>query len=55
MEDEKETRESKVSKLLSDYTTKKVIIVVLVLLFLIPLFSVDYYLNPPTSMSMQAE
>ncbi|CAD8192164.1 unnamed protein product [Paramecium octaurelia] len=53
--EEVETKESKVSKMLSDSTTKKVIIVVLALLFLIPLFSVDYYVSPPTSMLMQSQ
>ncbi|CAD8081120.1 unnamed protein product [Paramecium primaurelia] len=53
--EEGETKESKVSKMLSDSTTKKVIIVVLALLFLIPLFSVDYFVSPPTSMLMQAQ
>ncbi|CAK87607.1 unnamed protein product (macronuclear) [Paramecium tetraurelia] len=53
--EEAETKESKVSKMLSDSTTKKVIIVVLALLFLIPLFSVDYYVSPPTSMLMQSQ
>ncbi|CAK69742.1 unnamed protein product (macronuclear) [Paramecium tetraurelia] len=53
--EELETKESKVSKMLSDSTTKKVIIVVLALLFLIPLFSVDYFVSPPTSMLMQSQ
>lgn len=49
------TEESRVSKALSDLTTKKVILLVLILLFLIPLFSTDYYVSPPTSMQIQSE
>jgi len=40
-------KESKVSKILTDITTKRVIILVLVLVFIMPLFSVDYYFDPP--------
>lgn len=42
--------ESKVSKRLSDLTTKRVIIIVLSLLLFIPLFDTGYYYNPPNSM-----
>ena len=44
-EDEKDYAESKVSKRLSDLTTKRVIIIVLLLLFIIPLLSADYYFD----------
>jgi hypothetical protein len=40
-------KESKVSKRLSDLTTKRVIIIVLSLLLIMPLFSADYYSDPP--------
>ena len=46
-------KESRVSKALSDITTRRVIIVILVLLFIVPLFSLDYYNDPPTSMAYQ--
>jgi len=36
-----------VSKRLSDLTTKRVIIIVLSLLLIMPLFSADYYNDPP--------
>ena len=42
-------KESRVSKRLSDLTTKRVIIIVLLLLFIMPLFSADYFFDPPTS------
>jgi len=45
-------KESRVSKRLSDKTTKTVIIIVLLLLFIMPLFSADYYFDPPSSMDM---
>ena len=34
---------------MSDLTTKRVIIIVLLLLFIMPLFSADYFYDPPTS------
>lgn len=40
-------KESKVSKRLSDLTTKRVIIIVLSLLLIMPLFNADYYNDPP--------
>ena len=43
MEKEKETKESRVGKKLSELTTKRVIILVLTLLLCVPLFSSDYY------------
>jgi hypothetical protein len=45
----KQFKESRVSKRLSDLTTKRVIIIVLLLLFIMPLFSADYFFDPPTS------
>lgn len=36
-------QESKISKVLSDLTVKKVIIVVLLLMFLVPLFDTENY------------
>lgn len=49
-EDEGENlKESRVSKKLSDLTTKRVIIIVLLLLFIMPLFSADYFFDPPKS------
>ncbi len=43
-------KESRVSKRLSDLTTKRVIIIVLLLLFIMPLFSADYFFDPPKQM-----
>jgi uncharacterized RDD family membrane protein YckC len=43
-------KESRVSKRLSDLTTKRVIIIVLLLLLIMPLFSADYYFDPPKTM-----
>jgi hypothetical protein len=43
-------KESRVSKRLSDLTTKRVIIIVLLLLLVMPLFSADYYFDPPKTM-----
>ena len=40
---------------MSDITTKKVIIIVLLLLFLMPLFSADYFFDPPTSIDYMAK
>ena len=41
--------ESKVGKKLSDFTTRKVVILVLVMLFTSPIFSVSTYLEEPNS------
>jgi hypothetical protein len=41
-------KESKVNKKLSDLTTKRVILIVLILLFILPLLSVDYYFDLPS-------
>jgi len=43
----KEQKESKVGKKLSDYTTRKVIILVLAMLFSVPVLSVNQYLEEP--------
>lgn len=40
-----ETKESRVGKKLSDLTTKRVISIVLLLLFIVPLLSTDYYFD----------
>jgi len=45
----KEQRESKVGKKLSDFTTRKVIILVLAMLFSQPLTSVGTYVEDPSS------
>ena len=42
-------KESKVGKLLSEYTTRKVIILVLAMLFSTPAMAVDSYLESPDS------
>lgn len=42
-------KESKVGKLLSEYTTRKVILLVLAMLFSTPLMAVDTYLTEPDS------
>jgi len=42
-------KESKVGRLLSEYTTRKVIILVLAMLFSTPLMTVDTYLDEPLS------
>ena len=39
-------RESKISKVLSDMSIKKIIIVILLLMFVIPLFNIDSYRDP---------
>jgi hypothetical protein len=41
--------ESKVGKKLSDFTTRKVVILVLVMLFTSPIFSVSTYLEEPNT------
>lgn len=43
-------KESHVSKRLSDLTTKRVIVIVLLLLLIMPLFSADYYYDPPKTL-----
>ena len=48
-QDDKE--ESIVGKKLTDFTTRKVIILVLAMLFSTPFFSVEYYLEQPLSYS----
>ena len=42
-------KESKVGKMLSEYTTRKVIILVLAMLFSTPAMAVDSYLTEPSS------
>ena len=44
-----EQQESKVGKKLSEYTTRKVVILVLIMLFSNPVFSVSTYLTEPNS------
>ena len=44
-----EEKESKVGKKLSDKLTQRVIILVLVMLFSVPLFTVTTYFDPPNS------
>lgn len=44
-------QESKVGKKLSDLTTRRVIILVLAMLFSVPLFSVESYITIPDSYS----
>ncbi|KRX00510.1 Adenylyl cyclase class-3/4/guanylyl cyclase [Pseudocohnilembus persalinus] len=48
-----EDKESRVSKKLSDLTTKRVIVIVLSLLLIIPLFSADYYYDLPGTVDYQ--
>ena len=43
--------ESKVGKKLSEYTTRRVIILVLAMLFSVPVFTVSTYLEEPNSFS----
>ena len=45
----KDYKESKVGKMLSEYTTRKVIILVLAMLFSTPVMSVDTYFDEPDS------
>jgi hypothetical protein len=40
------SKESKIGKILSDMSIKKIIIVILLLMFIIPLFSIDVYRDP---------
>lgn len=42
-------KESKISKVLSDLTIKKIIIVVLLIMFLVPLFDSDSYIGEAES------
>lgn len=42
-------KESKVGQKLGDLTTKKMIIIILAMLFSVPLFDVNSYINPPSS------
>ena len=42
-------KESKVGQKLSDLTTKKMIIIILAMLFSVPLFDVSSYINPPNN------
>ena len=42
-------KESKISKVLSDLTIKKIIIVVLLIMFLVPLFDSENYISSPES------
>jgi len=44
-----QVKESKVGKKLSDKTTKRVIVMVLVMLFSVPIFTVTEYVDTPTS------
>ena len=44
-----EQQESKVGKKLSDFTTRKVVILVLVMLFTSPIFTVATYLEEPNT------
>lgn len=46
---EEDVRESRVSKRLSDLTTKRVIAIVLLLLFIMPLFQANYFFDVPQS------
>lgn len=41
--------ESKVGKKLSEYTTRRVIVLVLAMLFSVPVFTVSTYLEEPNS------
>lgn len=42
-------KESKIGKILSELSIKKIIIVILLLMFIIPLFSIDVYRDPENS------
>ena len=42
-------KESKISRILSDLTIKKIIIVVLLIMFLVPLFDSDNYIDKAES------
>ena len=46
---EQSSRESNVGKKLTDYTTRKVIVIVLVMLFTNPIFMVETYVKEPNS------
>lgn len=43
---------SKVSRILTDMTTKRVILLVLILVFVMPLLSVEYYFEMPSEIDM---
>lgn len=45
-------KESRVGKRLSELTTKRVVILVLVLIFCVPLFQSNYYFDPEPGVSM---
>lgn len=47
-----EDKESRVGKRLSELTTKRVVILVLVLIFCVPLFQSNYYFDPDPGVSM---
>ncbi len=49
IEAQKLNKESKVGQKLGDLTTKKMILIILAMLFSVPLFDVTSYINPPTS------
>lgn len=51
----KNMQESKVGQKLSDLTTRKVIVIVLIMMFSVPLFSLDTYQNDPNSYSYGLE
>ncbi|EGR28579.1 hypothetical protein IMG5_172520 [Ichthyophthirius multifiliis] len=48
LQENNQNKESRVSKRLSDLITKRVIIIVLILLFTMPLFQADYFFDLPT-------
>lgn len=52
---EQRNRESNVGKQLTDYTTRKVIIIVLFMLFTNPLFMVHTYITEPESLTYSIE
>lgn len=47
--------ESRVGKKLSDLTTKRVILLVLVMLLILPLFEADFYIDPYKSWDLSAD
>lgn len=47
--EEMSAKESKISRILSDLTIKKIIIVVLLIMFLVPLFDSDNYIDKAES------
>lgn len=52
-EEELMDKESRVSKRLSELTTKRVIVIVLILLLVMPFFSADYFFTPLYSINYQ--